>query len=354
MKIFSLDSKIDRIIQSGGESYHYFSGTSYLGIGQVLAYQKILQKGIDLYGFNHGQSRMNNVRLSVYEEFESFFAQHAGAEDALVMSSGYLAGIAASQFLFPQADQIWIAPDTHSAIFPSGIKPDPSLSFEEWKNNCLEESSGLSPGKILILGNAADPLSSTIHNYQWIETISQKHEVTVLIDDSHAFGVLGESIFGTYSSINLPNVNLVISGSLGKGLAMPAGIILGKKETLNSIRSQAIFGGASPGSPANLYAFLHSQEIYLTQKDTLMNLCGKFHQAIQGLDEIWGRPDFPVYIYQPDSWVEKLEEEHIITSSFPYPTANDPRINRIVISAFHEKTDLDFLLKTIQKLASRS
>lgn len=354
MKIFSLDSKIDRIIQSGGESYHYFSGTSYLGIGQVSAYQKILQKGIDLYGFNHGQSRMNNVRLSVYEEFESFFALHAGAEDALVMSSGYLAGSAAWQILFPQAYQTWIAPDTHSAILPSGMKPNPSSSFEEWKNNCLEKSSSLSPEKILILGNATDPLSSTIHTYQWIETISQKHEVTLLIDDSHAFGVLGKSIFGTYSSIDLPNVNLVISGSLGKGLAIPAGIILGNKQTLNSIRSQAIFGGASPGSPANLYAFLHSQEIYLSQKETLMNLCGKFHQAIQAIDEISGRPDFPVYIYQPDTWVEKLEEKHIISSSFPYPTASDPKINRIVISAFHQEPDLDFLLKTIQKLAARS
>ena len=354
MKIFSLNSKIDRIIQSNGESYRYFSGTSYLGIGQVAAYQKSLQKGMDKFGFNHGQSRMNNVRLSVFEEFEAFFAENAGAEDAIVMSSGYLAGFASWQMLYAQADQTWIAPDTHSAILPSGKKPDPTVSFEDWKNDCLRQSSNLPSGKFLILGNAVDPLSAKIHDYQWIDAISRKHEVTLLIDDSHAFGVLGKSIFGTYSAINLPNVNLVISGSLGKGLAMPAGIILGKKETLNTIRSQPIFGGASPGSPANLFAFLNSQQIYLSQREKLMELCGRFHKSVHGLNEISGKPEFSVFIYRPDSWVEKLEKEKIITSSFPYPTAGDPRINRIVISAFHEVKDIDFLLKILQKLSSNS
>lgn len=354
MKNLYLDRHIGPTVRVGNKSYLFFSGTSYLGIDQDVHYQSVLFDSIRRYGFSHGLSRVNNVRLKVFEEFEDFFSQKAKAEDAAVMSSGFLSGITAIQYLHLRSDLCWAAPDTHPAILPVDLKPDFQLNFMQWKNQCLEQSGQLSARKILILGNAVDPLRAEVHDYSWVVDLAKKHEVTLLIDDSHAFGILGESFFGTYSENLFPNVDLVISGSLGKGLAMPAGIILGKKEVIEGIKAQAIFAGASPPSPANLQAFLETQDLYQVQSQKIRDFSGIFYQETRDLSTISGSARFPVFILNDPNWSDKLEKMGFIISSFSYPTPDSPRISRIVISGFHSLLELISLNEALHHLSGKS
>lgn len=320
-------------------------------MGLVPEFQDKVIAGLKRYGLNHGQSRGNNVRLSIYDEFEQFFSESAGAESALVMSSGYLAGTASLQLLSADADQIWVAPDTHPAILPTHLKPNPHQSFELWKRDCLKQASELPSQKILILGNAVDPLHSQVHDYTWLNQVGSKHELSLLVDDSHAFGVLGNDLFGTYAQLKAIPANLVVSGSIGKGLGLPAGIILCSNEIKAQLIQLPIYGGASPCPPGYLQAFLDCQGIYRNQKEKLSTNMAHFFKQISLVKEISGHPTFPVFTYQPDSWVEKLEQKGFITSSFPYPTTKDPRLNRIVISGFHLKEDLNLLSSLLIKLS---
>lgn len=353
MNPINLDQRLGRNVKIGEKDYLFFSGTSYLGMDQMPHYEAVLFDCIRRYGFNHGLSRVNNVRLKVFEEFENFFSKKAKAPSAAVMSSGYLAGISAWQYLYPKANECWIAPDTHPAILPSELKPDFLLSFKQWKNQCLELADQLSPRRILILGNAVDPLKADIHEYSWIKEIANKHEVSLLIDDSHAFGVLGKGVFGTYSQHADPSINLVVSGSLGKGLVMPAGIILGKSEVIEGIKAQPIFTGASPGSPANLQAFMETQEIYSKKASQIRELSGIFNQESSKLSTIHGSAKFPVFIYDNPDWSEELEKMGFITSSFSYPSPQSPKINRIVVSASHTLWDLMAMNKALHQLSGK-
>ena len=339
------------MIELEGKEYLYFSGTSYLGIAQHQDFLDVLADNIFEFGANHGQSRINNIRLQVFDEFEEEFALSAGAPSAAVFSSGYLAGIAAWKSLFESGQLTWAAPDAHSAILPDFISPNTQLDFIQWKKNCLEQSESLSPQKILIIGNAVDPFRCQIHEYEWVKEIAKKHEVSLLIDDSHAFGVLGDSIYGTYDHWSHPTINLLVAGSLGKGLGLPAGIILGDEAQIEKIKSTALFGGASPGSPAHLQTFLQMEHLYDTQRSWLKDACGIFAQETANVKQINGSRDFPAFVYTEDSWVKEFEKAGIITSSFPYPTKESPSVNRIVISAFHELEDIQYLNDIIQDLA---
>lgn len=351
MKAITLDQRLGRTVKVGEKELLFFSGTSYLGMDQDRHYEAILLECIHRYGFNHGLSRVNNVRLSIFEEFEEFFAKGGKAEASAVTSSGYLAGICAWQYLYPNSDQCWIAPDTHPAILPSNLKPSYQLSFTQWKNECLEQADQLSSQRILILGNAVDPLKAEIHEYSWIKTIAEKHVVTLLIDDSHAFGVLGKSIFGTYSYHNDPNINLVISGSMGKGLAMPSGIVLGKNETIDGIKSQTIFTGASPCSPANLQAFLQTQHIYDRKRQTVKDYSEVINRETQHLNTISGSASFPVFILKNHEWAEELEKLGFLISSFSYPTVQSPKISRIVVSGGHHPSDISAITNALHHLS---
>ena len=353
VKTTFLNQSLGPVVRIGKKDYLFFSGTSYLGMEADRHYEAVLQDCIRQYGANHGLSRINNVRLKVFDEFEKFFAKNAKAEAAAVMSSGFLAGIAASQWLFPKADSCWAAPDTHPAILPLGLQIDTQANFETWKKKCLELSEQLSSRKILILGNSVDPLHAAIHEYSWVKEIAKKHAVTLLLDESHAFGVLGKTLFGRYADLQHPQLNLVVSGSLGKGLAMPAGIILGKEEVIEGIKSQSIFIGASPGSPANLQAFLETQDIYKAQSQKIRDFSGIFNQETKDLSTLVGSPKFPVFILKNPNWSKDLERMGFITSSFSYPTADSPTISRIVLSAFHSLWDLMALNEALHYLSSK-
>lgn len=353
MKNQYLDSGIGRTIKVEGKEYLYFSGTSYLGIAQDKTFLNALSDNLFLFGANHGQSRINNIRLNVFDDFENHFAQKAGSESAAVLSSGYLAGIAAWKSLYKDADETWIAPDAHSAIVPDNLSPSIQLNFIQWKNHCIELSESLSPRKILLIANAVDPFTCEIHDYSWVKEIAQKHDVSLLIDDSHAFGAIGNSIYGTYQKWADSSINLLVSGSLGKGLGLPAGIILGEESQIYKIKATPLFGGASPGSPAHLKTFLDMEKLYLKKKRWLEDACGIFAQETANIAQIKGSRNFPVFAYTDASWVNEFEKAGIITSSFPYPTSESPSVNRIVISAFHELEDLMYLNQLIQDLAPR-
>ena len=351
MNPLSLSARLGKKLLLEGKEYLFFNGTSYLGLDSLEAYRQIVEGNLQKWGTHHGLSRTNNVRLAIYDAFEELFSNQAGAERAALFSSGYLAGIAASQYLYPKADQCWAAPDTHPAILPLGVQAAVSLSFTQWTQACLERASQLPSQKILILGNAVDPLKAEIHGYDWIASIAEKHEVTLLIDDSHAFGVLGDSLFGTYSQWKQGRIQLLVSGSLGKGLATPGGIVLGAEEMIQGIKSQSIFVGASPPAPALLQSFLDAQKLVQEQHRKLQKLTSFFHQESSGLPQVKGKPNFPVFVYSPDSWADNLQEQGYITSSFSYPTASSPKVNRIVLSASHTKEEVHALSQFLAHLS---
>ena len=351
MNPLALSARLGKKLLLEGKECLFFNGTSYLGLDSLEAYGRIVESNVQKWGTHHGLSRTNNVRLAIYDAFEEFFSNQAGAESSALFRSGYLAGIAASQYLFPKADHCWAAPDTHPAILPSGVQADSSLSFPQWMHACLERASRLSSQKILILGNAVDPLKAEIHAYDWVASIAAKHEVTLLIDDSHAFGVLGDSLFGTYSQWKQDRIQLVVSGSLGKGLATPGGIVLGAEDLIQGVKSQPIFVGASPPAPALLQGFLDAQELLHAQQRKLKELTSFFYQQSRDLPQIAGNPNFPVFVYSPDSWADNLQEQGYITSSFSYPTASSPKVNRIVLSASHSKEEVNALSQFLVHLA---
>lgn len=352
MKTFYLQNKINRKIIYQDQVLHYFSGTSYLGIDLVPEFRENLIIGMDQYGLNHGLSRINNIRLQIFEEFEEFFAKKAGAVAAIVMSSGYLSGMAALQYLKPKAQQIWVAPDTHPAILPINLKPSPKQCFQDWKDSCIEKSKSLKDQRILILGNAVNPMIPEIHDYGWLEVLAQSNEVTLLLDDSHAFGVLGYEVFGTYSQWKDLPIHLMVTGSLGKALGLPAGIILSNQQMIDEVKQLPIYGGASPCPPAYLHAFLKSQEIYKDRRSRLFQLIKYFGQKNEMPEHVHGLSNYPTFTYEPGSWAEKLEQKNYITSSFPYPTSDDQTVNRIILSAFHTARDIDTLWFHLKEISN--
>jgi 8-amino-7-oxononanoate synthase len=341
-------------LSAHGEDFLQFAGTAYLGIAQVPAFEKLLIEGIKKYGANHGSSRQSNVQLAIYDVFEGFFAAQTGAEKVRLLSSGFLAGHLAVEVLRKEVDLLWIAPDTHPAILPHGQSGNPNQPFESWSEQCREKSKSLRGQRIGILSNAVNPLKPQIYDFTWIKDLAPLNEYFVLIDDSHAFGTVGTDIFGTYSKWKHVIANLLVCGSLGKALSLPAGIIQGSKTLLDKVDAHPIFRSSSPPAPAFLHAFLNAQELYKIQQKKLRKNTAQVFQSIRNMRDFFMLGDFPVVTFKKSDWVDKLLEENIIASSFPYPGPSDDSLNRLVITATHSEADLCHLVNRLRELLDKS
>jgi 7-keto-8-aminopelargonate synthetase-like enzyme len=336
-----------------GQEYLYFSGTDYLGLSACHEFEDLVFTGMQKLGMNHGLSRINNVRLDVYDQFESFFAENAGADKSLLWSSGYLAGHATLNYVLDRTDYIFLAPDTHPAILPDELNPDSSQTYREWATFVQETTETLKPQRVLILGNAVDPLKPESHDYSWIGHLNRKHQYTVLLDDSHAFGIVGENPYGTYNKWKFLPVQLLVSGSLGKGLGIPAGITLGPTSAIIGMANQRIFRSSSPPPQGYIWAFLQSHQLIMQRFEKLHNNLHHFNGLLRNLKDIYGELGLPIYSFNERKWVSQLEGEGIIVSSFPYPSPTDPWTNRIVISASHEISDLNKLYSVMEKIQNQ-
>lgn len=343
MNSLSITSKIDRIVSSGGKDFLYFGGTAYLGMGSVPEFEAMILDGIRQYGPNYGASRFNNVQLDIYREMERLFASQAGSEKAVVMSSGFMAGHVTAVTLKDLSDEIWIAPDTHPAILPGGGISFATQTFEGFKEKCVDASRQVRGKTIAVFANAVEPLAPDIHDFEWVRELSGQNTYYLLIDDSHAFGMIGRGIYGTYAQWKDLPVDLVISGSLGKALGIPAGIILGSSDFIHKIVSNPIFISASPPSPGVCAAFIKAQALYTNQQAKLYKNLQYFYHLIKGFSSIRFQEDFPVAVFSQAGWAKRLQEKQILISSFPYPSPEDAPLDRIVISAYHTRDDLDRL-----------
>ncbi|MBD8488809.1 pyridoxal phosphate-dependent aminotransferase family protein [Echinicola sp. CAU 1574] len=335
--------KIDRAIPWEGRDYLYFSGTAYLGMGNVQKFEDLITAGIRQYGPNHGASRFSNVQLEVYDQLEGHFAKKAGAPYAALLSSGFMTGYICHTLLGDMADEMWAAPDAHPAILPPNLIYNQDKTFLEFTTDCIKKSQNMQGKTVAILSNAVDTMKPAVHNFEWVRSLSPENTYYLLIDDSHAFGILGREIYGTYSQWNGLPVNLVVAGSLGKALAIPAGIILGDTKFIGKVRSSPLFMGASPPAPGYCQAFLDAENLYYQRQQLLKENMALFYRRIKDLPGLSYEEHFPVVTFKERGWATKLLEEGIIISSFSYPRAEDPPIDRIVISAYHQQSDLERL-----------
>lgn len=341
------DNPANRILQFGGKPYLYFGGTAYLGLSIHPEFQELHVQGIKKYGINIGTSRINNVQLKLYRDAEEKLAERFAFTDALLTSSGYLASQLLYQYYSQEADKIFTAPNTHPANSP-GVKLNyPELRREDWEKNTLREIHNSNKNTFLILSNSLDNLYPQKYSFEWIDGVDENKKVILIIDDSHGLGIVCENKSSvSYENIKKNNIEVLITASLAKGFNTDAGLILGEKESLNKLRKHPVFVGASPPSPAAVFAMRESENLYKRQRQILLENIKTFRKLVN--NSLISTEKFPVFTFPKESFYTSLLQRGFLISSFPYPNHDSKDLDRIVLSACHKHEDLEKLNEALQ------
>jgi 8-amino-7-oxononanoate synthase len=322
------------------KEWPFFAGTAYLGIPHNQAFRELIIQGLEQYGNNFGASRANTPAIDIYEIAESKLIEFCNCNSALVVSSGSLAGQLAVKYL-EKNYHCFYAPDAHPAI--AGNKDQENLSFVDWTEK-ISSFIQKNTGKYAIFCNAIDPLGVKEYDFNFLNDLNKSSEIVVLLDDSHTIGIKGENGKGSYRETSY---ELIVTASMGKAWGVPAGMILGRENTLKNIASMPLFRGSSPPLPAYLFAFSHAEQIYKIQREKLFQNIDYFTAITTQLTGIHAIKQFPVFKYTLDGFDQYALNHQTIISSFHYPSMNDPKLVRIIINSLHKKEDLKNLAELI-------
>ncbi len=351
----SVDQLPDRLIRYNEQDYLFFSGTAYLGIPQHPIMQQQLAEAIRQYGTVFGSSRNGNLRLTIYEEAEAQLAAMVGTvgnhpQAALTLSSGMLAGQVVVQWLQQQSMHLLYAPGTHPALWNGPATSLPRTSFSDWRQHVAEQIRALNPAQpIAILTNSVDAVRSEHYAFDWVDELPDDRLITLVIDDSHGLGLLNGGR-GIWSQLpQRDNVRVLVTGSLAKAMGLPGGVVLGETDMLQQVRKTPFFGACSPIPPAYLAAFVKTRSLYETQYNRLRQLVDKASEVLLPTGLFQQVDGYPVFYTEQEALYPFLLQHNILIYSFAYPTPSDRTNTRIVISAFHELTDIQALAKNVSQ-----
>jgi 8-amino-7-oxononanoate synthase len=329
-----VDEFPDRKVQINGVDFLYFGGTNYLGMTTNPEFQNVLFESIKKWGTSFGSSRNSNIKLSIFTIAENLLAKNLNTEAALTVSSGMLAGKLVIETLSKTTDLLFHFPDTHPALMNVNSSP-------------IVENGKLNPKifktdirKITVLADAIPSLYIGTIDLSILFEIPKDIEITLVIDESHSLGIFKTNWHDQF--LNYKNIKIIKIASLGKAIGLSGGVIAGDKMSIDSIRNENSFIGASGMNPAFLETFIHSQEIYESQKQKLSYNLNYFDSRFTNRKEFDFNALYPVLYFDNARILESLYKKNILITSFNYPTSSG-KLNRIVINANHIIEDLETL-----------
>ncbi|MBC8153920.1 MAG: pyridoxal phosphate-dependent aminotransferase family protein [Bacteroidetes bacterium] len=347
----TIDHIPNRTIRLSGRDYVFFSGTAYLGMAQNPAFQALVADALGRYGTVFGSSRNGNLQLGIYEAAEARLADWTGSASALTVSSGMLAGQAVMQWLASQNQPIFYGPGAHPALWHQQAITIPALSFPDWAAQLPDALGQAAPGPVVLAMNALDAVRSEVYDFSWVTNLPANRPITLVVDDSHGLGVTGSDGGGVWASIpKRPHIRLIVTASLAKAMGLPGGIIFGDADTVAAIRQTAFFGGCSPMSPVFLDAFLRAEDLYRQARTLLARNVALAEALLLPTGLFQQAPDYPVFYTDHDALYPDLLKNGMFIYSFAYPTAADKANTRVVVSAFHEPTDIHHLANAIHEV----
>jgi 8-amino-7-oxononanoate synthase len=298
-----MESPPDAETTIDGRRYLYFGGTGYLGLAARAEVIEAACAATRQYGIHTATSRSgfgtNPPTLAVERRAAEFFA----TEEAFYFASGYVGNHILIQALAARFDVVLADESSHFSLCEaSHLTGTPVVAFRHLDPDDLRRqlhahcSSGqrplvMSDGMFSLTGQLA-PLD------EYVQLLSNFQQATLLVDDAHGVGTLGEHGRGTLEHLGLlgPNVNadvatagvgIYFSGTLSKAFGGFGGVVPGTHAlTARARTSSHYFDGASAAPSAAAGASAKAIEIVLREPELRQRLranAAHFRAGLRGL-----------------------------------------------------------------------
>lgn len=353
-----------------------FCSSHYLGLTVDTRMSKAVVKAVEKYGIGTGYRTIAGTHI-LHIKLENALAEFKHAEDAIVLSSGYMANMTAIQTIIGKEDIVISDELNHASIIDavrvSGVKNKfiyKHVDMEDLEARLKEavalrktpKLDGENP-RILIITDGVFSMDGDLAPLPEIVKLAKKYDVLTMVDDAHGEGVIGKGGRGIVDHFNLHGQVDIEVGTLSKAFSVIGGFITGRKELIEYYKMnsrQFMFSSALTiaDTAANLEAVTILQKSDALVKKLWAN-AEYLKSAFQKLGFDTGHsktPITPVMLGDDDlalTFSTELMKHGVFASAirFPMVPKGTARI-RCIPSASHSKKDLDMAIKAFEKVGN--
>ena len=225
-----------------GREVILLGSNNYLGLSVHPTVVEAAAAAVQKYGTGASASRLMSGNCELYTELEAKIAKMKGTEAALVFGSGYLANIGTIPVLAGKGDLILSDALNHASII-DGCRL--SQATKQIYRHCdVEHLESLLAQSIkfrhrLIVTDGVFSMDGDIAPLPEICGLAERYDATVMVDDAHSLGVLGETGSGTVEHFGLENRGLIQMGTLSKAIGGLGGYVAGSTALIDFLMNRA-------------------------------------------------------------------------------------------------------------------
>ncbi len=305
----ALESRQAPEVMMEGKRRIMLGSNNYLGLTEN---PEIIQAGLDAlkeYGTGCSGSRFLNGTLVMHLELEKELAEFLRKEAVVTFPSGFQSNLGIISAIVGHGDYILSDRENHASIY-DGCRLSYGRMLTYGHSNMEELEMQLkkipdTAGK-LIVTDGVFSMQGDIARLPEICALAKKYGARVMVDDSHALGVLGEGGRGTASYFGLEKEVDIYMGTFSKSLASLGGFMAADEQVVDFVRHNSrpfIFAASIPPTQCAvaLAALRHikAHPEIVTRLGELSNYARKAYKArgVKIIEAI--TPIIPIYTYEP-------------------------------------------------------
>ncbi|MFZ2643648.1 MAG: glycine C-acetyltransferase [Verrucomicrobiia bacterium] len=354
-----------RVRVADGQPVLNLCANNYLGLAQHPAVAAAAREALERWGYGMASVRFICGTQDIHKQLEAKLAEFLGTEDTILYSSCFDANGGLFETLLG-AEDVVISDELNHASIIDGIRLC-KAQRSRYRNNDMGDldaklREAASARFRLVATDGVFSMDGSIANLPAICDLAEKHGALVMVDDSHAVGVLGRRGRGSHEHHGVMGRVDIITGTLGKALGgASGGYTSGRKEIVEFLRQRSrpyLFSNtvAPPIVAGSIKAIeLLSESTAL--RDTLEANTKFFRDGMakSGFNILPGaHPIVPIMLGDAAlaaRVAEAMLAKGVYVIGFSYPVVPQGRARiRAQISAAHSREDLEFAIQAFAEV----
>lgn len=243
---------IDLDVDGTPRSVLHLCSNGYLGLAEHPDVVAAAVAATRRYGTSSASSRLITGGQTPHRDLERTVAAWKRTEDAVLLSSGYLANLAIVTALVGAGDTIVSDELNHASIVDACRLSRAAVRV--YRHGDVAHAGSLladAPGRRLLITDGVFSMDGDLAPLPALCDVAERHGAAVVVDDAHGSGVLGEEGRGTVAHLGCEGRVHAVVGTLSKALASVGGYVATDRRLADWLRNRArpfIFDTALPAS----------------------------------------------------------------------------------------------------------
>jgi glycine C-acetyltransferase len=368
-----LESPQDARVQMEGRGeVLILSSNNYLGLSAERTVVEAGIEGLEKYGAGTGSVRFICGTFVVHRELEEALARFVGTEASMSYVSAWNANEGLTATIVEEGDFVLSDALNHASIVDSMrlAKSITKCQTAVYKHADLDDLRAKLDGargakRRIVWSDGVFSMEGSITPLPDLMQICRDLDAVLVIDDSHATGVLGKTGRGTAEHFGVLGEVDIITSTLGKALGGAAGGFVAGSAALCDYLTQRsrpqLFSNALPPTVASsALASVEFIEAHPERVQLLRDNARYFRERIieAGFKPLAGEtPIIPIIVGETAAAIrmsDMLLDEGVFVTGFGFPVVPQGQARiRCQISAAHTREDLDEAVKAFVRVGGK-